>query len=225
MKMHARSTFFLALNLFACTERQSFAVWVLRVCSDCRLVVGSSLAVADTSVYVLGNCTGWRILLPLPALLPSSSASWACSLGASHCSMCRYGFVERGALLVWLQRLQLPTLRFRTADTENWSEVQHHLGMLVSGGSDSRYESLHICTNGSAQSEWLVLCHQLCSYRNNQLNNHLCPNRDWKWKWAGKCYSIDSVFMNQYKANLSTCLWVIRNQKNTAVFIWWSCAA
>lgn len=121
MKIHARSTFFLALNLFARTERQSFAVWVLRVCSDCRLVVGSSLAVADTSVYVLGNCTGWRILLP--ALLPSSSASWACSLGASHCSMCRYGFVERGALLVWLRRLQLPTLRFHTADTENWSEV------------------------------------------------------------------------------------------------------
>lgn len=223
MKIHARSTFFLALNLFARTERQRFAVWVLRVCSDCRLVVGSSLAVADTSVYVLGNCTGWRILLP--ALLPSSSASWACSLGASHCSMCRYGLLKEEhcwcdcgdcsfQLFASIQRIQRTGVK-----------LQHHLGMLVSGGSDRRYESLHICTNGSAQSKWLVLCHQLCSYRNNQLNNHLCPNWDWKWKWAGKCYSIDSVFMNQYKANLSTCLWVIRNQKNTAVFIWWSCAA
>lgn len=135
MKIHVRSTFFLAFNLRAYTERQSFAVWALRVLSGCRPVVGSSLAVADTSVYVLGDCTGWWILLPLPALLPSSSASWASSLGASHCSMCRYGFIERGALLVWWQRLQLPTLLFHTADIENWSEIQHHSGILVSDGS------------------------------------------------------------------------------------------
>lgn len=117
MKIHVRSTFFLAFNLRAYTERQSFAVWALRVLSGCRPVVGSSLAVADTSVYVLGDCTGWWILLPLPALLPSSSASWASSLGASHCSMCRHGFIERRALLVIAETAasnsSLPYSRYR----------------------------------------------------------------------------------------------------------------
>lgn len=86
------------------------------------------------------------------------------------------------------------------------------------------WEELHLHMDESVQSKLFSSLSPALELL-SQLGNLLCPVLDRNWKWAGKCCSLDSMFVKQYKANLSTCLWVIWNHKNTAVFIKWSHAA